>query len=194
MVELIPDSYVTFLEPQEIFGRVAPLVVDLGCGDGSFLVAMARLHPAHDFLGIERLAGRVRTTARKASELPNARVLRVETTYAVRYLLPPESVTAFYLLFPDPWPKRRHHRRRIFTPDFVEAVTSSLAAGGTLHVATDQRDYFEEIRGVAENSGALQNFPWNGAVALPATTFEKKFVKAGAAIYRLELRKVSPVM
>lgn len=192
MVELIPGSYVTFLEPKEIFGRVAPLVVDLGCGDGSFLAAMARLHPTHDFLGIERLAGRVRTTARKASELPNARVLRVETTYAVRYLLPPESVAAFYLLFPDPWPKRRHHRRRIFTPDFIEAVLSSLSDGGILHVATDQRDYFEEIERVAGNFSALQNIPWNGYEALPATTFEKRFVKDGAPIYRLELRKVSP--
>jgi tRNA (guanine-N7-)-methyltransferase len=192
VVELIPESYLSFLDPTEIFGRVAPLVVDLGCGDGSFLAAMARLNPAHDFLGIERLAGRVRTAARKASELPNVRVLRVETAYAVRYLLPPNSVQAFYLLFPDPWPKRRHHRRRIFTPDFVETIISSLAPAGVFQVATDQRDYFEEIRRVAKSFGALQKISWNGANGLPPTTFERRFVKAGADIYRLELRKVSP--
>ena len=158
MVELIPESYVARLDPREIFGRVAPLVVDLGCGDGSFLTAMAKSHPTRDFLGIERLAGRVRTAARKGSELPNVRVLRVETAYAVRYLLPADSVKAFYLLFPDPWPKRRHHRRRIFTPDFAEALISALASEGVLHVATDQQDYFEDMRRVADPSARFRTF------------------------------------
>jgi tRNA (guanine-N7-)-methyltransferase len=192
VVELIPESYVSRLDPTQIFRRVAPLVVDLGCGDGSFLAAMAKSHPARNFLGIERLAGRVRTAARKASELPNVRVLRVETAYAVRYLLPADSVEAFYLLFPDPWPKRRHRRRRIFTPDFLEALIAALAAGGVLHMATDQRDYFEEMQRLASTFPPLQNTPLSETNELPSTTFEKRFLKAGADIYRLELRKVSP--
>lgn len=193
MAELIPQSYIDPLQVENIFGRRAPLEVDLGCGDGSFLASVARVQPDHDFLGIERLAGRVRTAARKAAPLTNVRVLRVETSYAVRYLLPPESVHAFYLLFPDPWPKRRHHRRRIFTAEFLEAVVTSLAPGGCLRIATDQADYFAQIESLAQTSASLQTIQKNGQRALPPTTFEKRFVRAGAPIYRTELRKVSPV-
>ena len=158
VVELIPESYVSRLDPREIFGRVAPFVVDLGCGDGSFLAAMAKSHPARDFLGIERLAGRVRTAARKASDLPNVRVLRVETAYAVRYLLPADSVKAFYLLFPDPGPSDAIIAGESSLADFLETLISALASGGVLHVATDQRDYFEEMQRVAGTSARFRTF------------------------------------
>ena len=113
------DSLTDRLDLDEIFGRKAPLHVDLGCGDGSFLCAMAQRMPDKNFLGIERLLNRVRTSARKAAPLDNVRLLRMESSYAVRYLLPPESVERFYLLFPDPWPKRRPHRRRISLARFM---------------------------------------------------------------------------
>jgi tRNA (guanine-N7-)-methyltransferase len=102
LIELLPSSYVNRLKIDEVFARPAPLEVDLGCGDGSFLAALATMHPAHNFLGVERLAGRVRSACHKARNLPNVRVLRIETTYAVRYLLSPASVSAFHFLFPDP--------------------------------------------------------------------------------------------
>ncbi len=193
MLELIPESYVEPLDAGKIFGRLAPLQVDLGCGDGSFLAALARQTPAHDFLGIERLAGRVRSASRKAAALPNVRVLRVETAYAVRYLLPPDSVSVFHLLFPDPWPKRRHHRRRIFTTEFLDAIRTALAPGGCLRIATDQLDYFGEMERLVQSSATLQVERENGAGPQPVTTFEKKFVMAGAPIYRTALWKVSPV-
>jgi tRNA (guanine-N7-)-methyltransferase len=193
VAELIPPSYLAPLEIEQIFGRRAALEVDLGCGDGTFLAALADSHPAHNFLGIERLAGRVRTASRKATRLPNVRILRMETSYAVRYLLPAESVTVFYLLFPDPWPKRRHHRRRIFTTEFLDALAVALVPGGSLRVATDQADYFEQIERTSRACPGLQSIAVDGESLLPATTFEKRFVRAGAPIYRLELRKVSPV-
>ena len=194
MSELIPESYVTRLDPRAIFGRRAPLQVDLGCGDGSFLASLAAETPDHDFLGIERLVGRVRTASRKAAKLTNVRILRVETSYAVRYLLPSDSVSVFHLLFPDPWPKRRHHERRIFTAKFLEGVVAALAPGGCLRIATDQSDYFEQIERLAQDSGRLRNVPGNGDNPWPPTTFEKRFVTAGAKIYRIELWKISPVM
>jgi tRNA (guanine-N7-)-methyltransferase len=194
VTELIPKSYVVPLEIDQIFGRRAPLEVDLGCGDGSFLAAIAQRTPDHDFIGIERLAGRVRSAARKAAHLTNVRVLRVETAYAVRYLLPPGSVSVFHLLFPDPWPKRRHHRRRIFTTEFLGTVATSLAPGGSLHIATDQLDYFQQIDRLMGDSIIFQILPGHGANAWPTTTFEKRFIAAGQKIYRVELRKVSPVM
>ena len=192
MIELIPESYVSRLEPAQIFGRVAPLVVDLGCGDGSFLAAMAKSDPARNFLGLERLAGRVRTTARKASTLPNVRVLRVETSYAVRYLLPAESVQVFYLLFPDPWPKRRHAARRLVTEKFLASLHRALVSNGAVHVATDEAQYFREITRLVSASPDFSIIP-NSSSAFPSTKFERRFRARGVPIQRLELRKVSPV-
>lgn len=193
MIELLPSSYIDRLKVGEIFARHAPLEVDLGCGDGSFLAALAALHPARNFLGVERLAGRVRSACYKARSLPNVRVLRIETTYAVSYLLPPASVSAFHFLFPDPWPKRRHHERRVFKPDFLDALINALAPGGLLHIATDQHDYFDEMVNLVHTRDELQVVP-DPTGEFPATTFEKRFRNSGQPIYRLELRKISPVI
>jgi tRNA (guanine-N7-)-methyltransferase len=193
VIELIPESYIDPLDPHEIFGRSAPLQVDLGCGDGAFLCALAERLPEKNLLGLERLAGRVRSAARKAARLDNVRVLRVETFYAVRYLLPAQSVEAFHLLFPDPWPKRRHHRRRIVTDDFLKAAAAALIENGTLRIATDQSEYFEQIRRCAEQSADFATRKGNGHDDFPASAFENRFKRAGAQIYLLELRKVSPV-
>jgi tRNA (guanine-N7-)-methyltransferase len=193
VIELIPESYVDRLNFEAIFGRIAALQVDLGCGDGSFLAALAEQMLEKNFLGIERLAGRIRSAARRAAGFDNVRVLRVETYYAVRYLLPSHSVEAFHLLFPDPWPKRRHHRRRIVTSDFLSAAATALAENGTLRIATDQSEYFEDIRRFAEQSRNLVPIKEDGHSDLPASSFEKHFKSAGTTIYRLELRKVSPV-
>jgi tRNA (guanine-N7-)-methyltransferase len=188
-----PASYIDRLDLEKIFGRSAPLHVDLGCGDGSFLCALAQRIPEKNFLGIERLIGRVRSAARKAAKIDNVRVLRVESLYAVRFLLPPVSVETFYLLFPDPWPKRRHQRRRIVNEDFLDAINTALVANGALYVATDQLDYFEQIKEIARANSGLAIVDL-GHVDLPATKFEKTFRDQGTPIHRLELRKVSPVM
>ena len=220
----MPDSYVTRLNLQKIFGRAAPLQVDLGCGDGSFLSALAERMPEKNFLGVERLIGRVRSACRKAARIDNMRVIRVETAYAVRYLLPEQSVQVFHLLFPDPWPKRRHKRRRVMTSEFLHSVHCALAPQGLLRIATDQLDYFDQMQrlaradpqfaivdpllampvgvdDVAGPEGAGRPSPIDsigclGAkqVDLPLTKFERKFQQQGVPIHRLALRKVSPVM
>src|SRR5215475_1526703 len=118
VIERMLDSQIARLDVLQLFGRNAPLHVDLGCGDGSFLCDMAQQFPKRNFLGIERLTKRVEKVRRKAENIENVRVLRADTLFAVRDLLPESSVHAFYLLFPDPWPKRRHQFRRIFTEDF----------------------------------------------------------------------------
>lgn len=192
MVKLIPESYLAPLDLVAIFGRVAPLHVDLGCGDGSFLCELARQNADKNFLGTEKLIGRVAKVCRKGAVLENVRVLNVESSYAVRYLLPKASVEAFYLLFPDPWPKRRHHRRRIVTHDFLNSIHHALEPDGVLRVATDQRDYFEHIERVAKNHSGFGAINFED-VDLPITEFERRFREAGAPVYRLALRKVSPV-
>jgi len=179
------------LHVEEIFGRDAPLHVDLGCGEGSFLYAMAQRLPQKNFLGIERLAGRVRCAARKAADLNNVRLLRIEISYAVRYLLPAGSVETFYLLFPDPWPKRRHHRRRTVTADFVNTLGAALCNGGVIYITTDHLEYFRKIKEIASSVAGLAIADID--VEVPSSKFATAFQQKGAPIYRLALRKVSPV-
>ena len=179
------------LDLEKIFGRKASLHVDLGSGDGSFLCALSQRMPDKNFLGIERLLNRVRISARKAATLDNARLLRMESSYAVRYLLPAGSVERFYLLFPDPWPKRRHHRRRIVTPDFLNSIYAALQKNGRIYIATDDVDYFERIKEIAVSN---PRFAIRDAdVELPQSRFRLIFEQKGAQIHWLELRKVSPV-
>lgn len=207
MIELIPETYVALLDPLATFGRTAPLHVDLGCGDGSFLCELASRYPEKNFLGIDRLVGRVAKACHKAAALENVRILNVESSYAVGYLLPERSVETFYLLFPDPWPKRRHQRRRIVTPDFLDSINRALELNGVLCIATDQLDYFQQIERLVGTDGRFvdcsaapeprrRRVDVNTSPArtdLPQTKFERRFSALGAPIYRSVLRKISPV-
>ena len=122
----------------------------------------------------------------------NVRLLRMENSYAVRYLLPAGSVETFYLLFPDPWPKRRHWRRRSMTGEFLGAISQALAENGTFFIATDHLDYFEKIEEIARANPDFTVVDLADG-DLPLTKFERQFRAKGAAIHWLELRKVSPV-
>ena len=178
----------------QLFGRNAPLHVDLGCGNGSFLCEMAQQFPNRNFLGIERLTKRVEKVRRKANEIGNVRVLRSDTLFAVRYLLSESSVETFYLLFPDPWPKRRHQFRRIFTSDFLDAIAVALEPHGVLRVATDQLDYFHQIERLGRADPQFEIVPQSSDNAvLSVSRFERKFCDRGLPIYRLTLRNTSPV-
>jgi len=194
VIELLSELQVERLDLVQLFGRKAPLHVDLGCGDGSFLCEMARQFPTTNFLGIERLNKRVEKVRRKAEKIENVRVLRADTLFAVRCLLPESLVETFYLLFPDPWPKRRHQLRRIFTPDFLDAISVALEQRGVLRVATDQLDYFNQIERLSQAHLQFQVVPQSPDDSLfPVTKFERKFRQQGVPIYRLTLRKTSPL-
>jgi tRNA (guanine-N7-)-methyltransferase len=186
------SSPIERLDLEKLFGRNAPLDVDLCCGDGSFLCALAQRMPERNFLGIERLLGRVRVAARKAATIGNVRLLRMEMSYAVRYLLPPASVETFYLLFPDPWPKRRHWRRRIVNDIFLRAISHALVSRGTLCIATDHVDYFDKIKEIGRANPDFAGVDF-ADIDFPQTKFERKFRAKHATIYRRKLRKVSPV-
>jgi tRNA (guanine-N7-)-methyltransferase len=138
------------------------------------------------------LTKRVEKVRRKAERLDNVRVLGTDTLFAVRYLLPINSVEAFYLSFPDPWPKRRHLQRRIFTGDFLDAVAAALEQNGVLRVATDELDYFHQIERLSRAHPKFEVVDVDGVV-LPLTKFERKFREQDLPIYRLTLRKTSPV-
>ena len=191
--EIIPANYFAPLELESIYGTRAPLEVDLGCGDGLFLSAAATAEPTRNFLGIERMAGRVRSAARKIERgsLRNARVMQIEISYAVRHLLPICSVAVFHLMFPDPWPKRRHSPRRVVTEDLLAALHRALMPGGFVRIVTDEIDYFREIQRLAARAPGFIAISDQGSAAL-LSTFEKRFRQDGLEIHRLVLQKVSP--
>ena len=193
-MELFPPSILEPLSFREIFQTEQLIEVDLGSGPGKFLVESALKFPERNFLGIERLLGRVRKTCRVASEigLTNLRVLRLELDYTVRYLLPGNSVWRFHLSFPDPWPKRRHHTRRIVDGEFLESIYLSLIDGGELWIKTDHEAYFQQITKAAAASDLWNPVDWEDE-GYPLTDFEKQFQAQEVPIYRLRLRKRNSV-
>ena len=121
--------------------------IDLGCGKGRFLLARARKFPEVNYLGIDRLLNRIKRIDRKSlrAGLLNLRVLRLDGYYAVTYLVPPQSVDTYYIFYPDPWPKGKHHHNRIFNELFMDAIARTLKPGGKIHASTDHLPYFAEI-------------------------------------------------
>ena len=191
--ELVPANCFELLDFEKIFGRHAPVEIDLGCGDGSFLAATAAKYPGTDFLGIERLLGRVRSTCRRIERhgLTNARVLRFEISHAVELLLPLKSVTGFHMLFPDPWPKRRHAPRRLVTENFLALLHRALIDDGLVRIATDDAEYFRQITQIVSRTRLFSAFCDDAPRAM--SKFEKEFVEEGVPIHRLALRKISPL-
>jgi tRNA (guanine-N7-)-methyltransferase len=192
--ELVPEDCLTPLNFQAIFGREAPVHVDLGCGEGSFLTSLASNNPEENFLGIERLLGRVRSACGRIERagLVNARVLRFEISYAVQYLVPANSVAAFYLMFPDPWPKRRHASRRVISESLLVSLHRALSSNGKVRIATDDSDYFNQITRLVSHSAFFEAD--NDALATAARSkFERRFTQRRVPIHRLLLRKLSPV-
>jgi tRNA (guanine-N7-)-methyltransferase len=187
-MEVFPASIVEPLFLREIFGTGRLVEVDLGSGPGKFLVESARRFPERNFLGIERLLGRVRKTCRTASTigLTNVRVLRLELDYSVRYLLPENSIWRFHLNFPDPWPKRRHQARRVVDDEFLQAIHRSLLEGGELWIKTDHESYFQNIERVATRTGLWTPLEW-AEEGYPLTDFEEQFLAKELPIYRLRL-------
>src|SRR5512137_2117229 len=136
----------------ELFTTRQPLEIELGSGDGSFLVNCAKLHPDGNFLGVERLLGRLRKLDRKGRRagLTNLRGVRLECSYFLEYLLPPGSAAALHVYFPDPWPKRKHRRHRLINERFPVLARQGLARGGTVYLRTDDEDYFHQMVAVFE--------------------------------------------
>lgn len=168
----------------KLFARPAPLVLDLGCGNGVFLAALARLQPGNNFLGIERKAYRVRQAERRIGALPNARVIQGDAE-AVLKELAPASVSRIYLLFSDPWPKRRHAVRRLVQADFVSALGERLEPGGVFCFASDSAEYAEWAEGVFRAAGWSVR-PWAVSGDWPRTEFEQRFASAGVEIRRFQ--------
>jgi tRNA (guanine-N7-)-methyltransferase len=184
---------VSIVEPIELgalFPTAQPLEVELGCGDGGFLLARARQHPERNFIGVERLLGRLRKIDRKGRRLglTNLRGVRIEASYFVEYLLPPASLAALHLYFPDPWPKRRHHRRRLVNERFPHLAHRVLAPGGVVYLRTDFADYFAQMERVFAAHPDFEPVPTPPELAAELTDFEREFLAQGRVTHRAAYR------
>ena len=190
--ELIPRDYFQEIELADHFKNEAPLEIDLGCGDGTFLLEMAEHYPERNFLGVERLLGRVRKVARKSDKLglENLQVLRLESLYVLEWLLPPKSVDRLHLLCPDPWPKAKHHRRRLFQQPFLEALIRVLKPRGELLFKTDHTEYFEWSEEQLDHFPALERLDWpDDAFFYPKTDFQRQWEAEGKSLQGLRAKK-----
>ncbi|RYD18823.1 MAG: tRNA (guanosine(46)-N7)-methyltransferase TrmB [Verrucomicrobiaceae bacterium] len=190
--EFVPQDYFRTLDRGEIRRDGRPLEIDLGCGDGAFLLGMAKEYPDRDFLGVERLLGRVRKVCKKITKrhLENARVLRLESRYTVEWLLPEAAVSRLHLLCPDPWPKMRHHRRRLVQVEFLEAVNRALQPCGEFLFMTDHEEYFEWAVEKVAAYGKFEQLEWNeDSFFYPKTDFQIQWEAEGKSMFRLRCRK-----
>ncbi len=185
------NDVVTPLAWRGIFGNDQPIELDLGAGDGGFALAYAALSPQVNLLAVERLLGRVRKIEKKALRRgqTNLRVARLELGYLVRHLIPAASVSVVHILFPDPWPKRRHWPRRLLQEQFLRDLTRTLIPQGEIRFTTDHQDYFAQARRAASAvPGLREEAAWNWA-ADPTTDFQRDFEAEGRPIWRVRWRK-----
>jgi tRNA (guanine-N7-)-methyltransferase len=192
--ELYPEDWFSRLRREDLFPGDTPVELDLGCGDGSFLVRMAAHFPERNFLGVERLLGRVRKVSRKSAQanFTNVRVLRADSNYAVEWLLPQGFASRIHFLCPDPWPKKKHAaRRQMCRMDFLSSLHALLAPDGELLFLTDARPYFEEAVEVQRQCPFFAREPWEeGDFFYAKTDFEEQWLAEGRTMSRLRLRKL----
>jgi len=177
-VRIVPDDWIAPLNLGQYFDE-RPLHVDVGCGKGRFLLARAAAHPECNFLGIDRMLRRIRKVDNKVQrkQLDNVRLFRMDAFYATAFLLPTESVAAYYIFFPDPWPKKRHHAHRVFNNEFIDALFRTLKPGGEMHFATDHLPYFEEVLAALRADGRFEELPAFEPEDAEKTDFEMYYIQ-----------------
>jgi tRNA (guanine-N7-)-methyltransferase len=184
------------IDVRAVFGREAPLVLEIGSGMGETTLEIAKADPATDFLAIEVHGPGVGSLLRgiEAAGLTNLRVIRHDALDVLEQMIADASLAGIHLFFPDPWPKKRHHKRRLVQPAFAALAARKLAPGGTLHVATDWPDYAEQILAVLSAEPLLENTAVDYAPRperRPWTKFEQRGERLGHPVKDLIFRRVA---
>jgi tRNA (guanine-N7-)-methyltransferase len=176
-------------DPPTWFGRAAPLILEIGSGMGESTAALAAAEPDVDHLAVEVFEPGIAALLMRTTELTNLVVLRGDAVTLLSEKVPESSLAGIRIFFPDPWPKRRHHKRRLVQPAFVALVATRLRPGGTLHMATDWADYAEQMRAVADAEprlvgGEVPRPPWR-----PVTKFEARAQAEGRDVHDFVYRR-----
>ncbi|MGZ4962577.1 MAG: tRNA (guanosine(46)-N7)-methyltransferase TrmB [Limisphaerales bacterium] len=169
-----------------LFPKEQPVELELGSGDGSFLVQYAGLHPEHNFIGLERLLGRLRKIDRKGRRagLQNLKAVRLEASYFLQYVLPKDSISAIHVYFPDPWPKRKHRKNRLIQTGFPELCADVLKKDGRVYLRTDDVDYFNQMQEVFGASPLFRQIETPESLSSVLTDFERGFLIRGVQTNR----------
>ena len=193
MNDLDLDRLAIPLDWNEVFGRSAPTDVEIGAGKGKFLNELATSQPQRNILAVERSAKYHKLCCERAARrgLVNIRLLRTTGEDLLFRLLAAGSVDRFFVLFPDPWPKKRHHKRRLFKPETTAAMERALAGGGRLLVKSDHDTYAGVIAEILGSTPGLRAIdPVSAFADLPVTGFEHKYIIEGRAIHTFAFEKV----
>jgi tRNA (guanine-N7-)-methyltransferase len=187
-VETLPRP----LDFVELFGNPNPVELEIGTGKGTFLTDQAKARPEVNFLGIEwaNWFYRYASDRLRRNGCANARMVRAEANFFLTEFIPDSSLSVLHVYFPDPWPKKRHHKRRLVQPLFLKAVERVLIAGGRLQIVTDHQGYFEENIEPAVRGSSLQVVDYNrpgsaGEGEFVGTNFERKYRREGRPFYAI---------
>ena len=196
--ELLPRFGVPYqrepLDLDRLFGRRAPRILEIGFGMGETTAAIAQSHPENDYLGIEVHTPGVGALLKRIAELglANLRIVQHDAVEVLEHMLAPASLDGVHLFFPDPWPKKRHHKRRLVQPAFAALLASRMKPGAYLHAATDWEDYAVQMLEVLHAEPALANTAAGFAErpsTRPETKFEQRGLKLGHRVWDLVFRK-----
>lgn len=190
---VIPDDVaLRGLDQERWFGRTAPLIIEIGSGVGEATAALAAARPEVDVLAFEVWRPGVAETLGRAADLgvTNLRLVSIDAAWAFRNVIEPESIAELWTFYPDPWHKKRHHKRRLITDEFVEVVGSRLKVGALWRLATDWADYADQIEDVLDRSARFDGGPAPRWDERPSTRFERRGLAAGRNFHDFTYRRV----
>jgi tRNA (guanine-N7-)-methyltransferase len=182
------------LDLDQVFGRAAARILEIGFGMGETTATIAAEHPETDFIGVEVHPPGIGSLLKEieARGLTNLRIIPHDAVEVLTHMIPPESLDGLHIFFPDPWPKKRHHKRRLIQPPFVALAADRLKPGGYIHVATDWQPYAEQILAVLSAEPRLENTAEGYAPRpawRPTTKFENRGLRLGHGVWDLVFRK-----
>lgn len=183
------------LDLEAAFGRGAPKILEIGFGMGDSTASIAANQPENDYLGVEVHTPGVGALLKRigAAGLTNLRIVQHDAVEVLENMIPPASLDGVHIYFPDPWHKKRHHKRRLIQPIFVALLATKIKPGGYLHLATDWQDYAEQMLGVLQGEPSLVNTVADYAprpVYRPLTKFEQRGLRLGHGVWDLVFRRV----